>query len=143
MRGGAACPGRRGKRLVPRTRSSHASCRKTSCELRALKLFPLTRNLSVVIPGRATDLGFTRDQRLRMPTSGKPDIGGASPESIFAGGGYGFRAPSLRSGPGMTAEDWCNSMGTRFRIIELLVPLVFEVRVRGCCAVSRTSKTGH
>ena len=45
---------------------------------------------SVVIPGRAE---------------------GASPESIISGGGYGFRAPSLRSGPGMTTErlaqnDW-------------------------------------
>ena len=28
----------------------------------------------------------------------------ASPESIIRSGGYGFRAPSLRSGPGMTAE---------------------------------------
>src|SRR4051812_32182152 len=39
-----------------------------------------------------------------MPISGKPEIGGASPESILTGRGYGFRAPSLRSGPGMTAE---------------------------------------
>src|SRR4051794_23567780 len=31
---------------------------------------------------------------------------GASPESIFTGGDYGFRAPSLRSGPGMTARGW-------------------------------------
>jgi hypothetical protein len=29
---------------------------------------------------------------------------GASPESIIPSGGYGFRAPSLRSGPGMKAE---------------------------------------
>jgi len=29
---------------------------------------------------------------------------GASPESITTICGYGFRAPSLRSGPGMTAE---------------------------------------
>src|SRR5262249_19149863 len=29
---------------------------------------------------------------------------GANLESILAGGGYGFRAPSLRSGPGLTAE---------------------------------------
>src|SRR5438132_13416412 len=28
----------------------------------------------------------------------------ASPESIITDSGYGFRAPSLRSGPGMTAE---------------------------------------
>src|SRR3954469_1051834 len=39
-----------------------------------------------------------------MPISGKPEIGGASPESILTGRGYGLRAPSLRSGPGMTAE---------------------------------------
>ncbi len=32
------------------------------------------------------------------------DFGGASPESISTAGGYGFRAPSLRSGPGMTAR---------------------------------------
>ena len=38
---------------------------------------------SAVIPGRAE---------------------GASPESIITGRGYGFRAPSLRSGPGMTIE---------------------------------------
>src|SRR5260370_27295149 len=45
--------------------------------------FPLAWNLSAVISGRAE---------------------GASPESITTGGDYGFRAPSLRSRPGMTAE---------------------------------------
>jgi hypothetical protein len=30
----------------------------------------------------------------------------ASPESIITSGGYGFRAPSLRSGPGMTVERY-------------------------------------
>src|SRR6195256_2131245 len=29
----------------------------------------------------------------------------ASPESITTAGEYGFRAPSLRSGPGMTADE--------------------------------------
>src|SRR5207253_943011 len=61
-------------------------------------------NLSVVIPGRATDLGSTRDRRLKVPKSATADLGGASPESIITGGGYGFRAPSLRSRPGMTAD---------------------------------------
>jgi len=41
-----------------------------------------------------------------------------------------------------------NSIGTSnrksgTRVIELLVPFVSEVRVRGCCKVSRTSETGH
>jgi hypothetical protein len=34
---------------------------------------------------------------------------GASPESIITGCGYGFRAPSLRSGPGMTRWDFFTS----------------------------------
>jgi hypothetical protein len=38
----------------------------------------------VVIPGRAE---------------------GASPESIIPGSGHGFRAPSIRSGPGMTSKE--------------------------------------
>jgi hypothetical protein len=41
----------------------------------------MSGNLSVVIPGRRE---------------------AASPESITPDCGYGFRAPSLRSGPGMT-----------------------------------------
>jgi hypothetical protein len=41
----------------------------------------MRRNLSTVIPGRRE---------------------AASPESITPDFGYGFRAPSLRSGPGMT-----------------------------------------
>src|SRR3954452_8037259 len=44
---------------------------------------PRARHRSAVIPGRAE---------------------GASPESITAAHDYGFRAPSLRSGPGMTLE---------------------------------------
>src|SRR5260370_32629952 len=52
-----------------------------------LERFPLAWNLSAVIPGRAE---------------------GASPESITTGGDYGFRAPSLPSGPGMTAQTWPN-----------------------------------
>src|SRR5262249_26978888 len=48
-----------------------------------LKLFPRTRN---------SPLSFRRAPK------------GASPESIFTGSGYGFRAPSLGSGPGMTME---------------------------------------
>jgi uncharacterized protein (TIGR02246 family) len=39
-----------------------------------------------------------------MPKSAKADLGGANPESIITGLGYGFRVPSLRSGPGMTTE---------------------------------------
>ena len=61
--------------------------------------FPAPWNLSVVIPGRATDLGFSRDRQSQLPKSAKADLGGASPESIITGSGYGFRAPSLRSGP--------------------------------------------
>ena len=53
---------------------------------------------SVVIPGRATDLGFTRDRR-QAPKSAKADLSGASPESITPGRDYGFRAPSLTLGP--------------------------------------------
>ena len=37
----------------------------------------------------------------------------ASPESIVPGGGYGFRAPSLRSGPGMTADRTLTSDGVK------------------------------
>ena len=41
---------------------------------------------------------------------------GASPESIITGGGYGFRAPSLRSGPGMTSERLAQSnWNSRYR----------------------------
>jgi hypothetical protein len=36
---------------------------------------------------------------------------GASPESITTDGDYGFRAPSLRSGPGMTPRDGRKSTG--------------------------------
>ena len=60
---------------------------------------------------------------LRLPKSATADLGGASPESISPGCGYGFRAPSrslssgrasrgpVGLGPGMTAEklaqiDW-------------------------------------
>ena len=53
---------------------------------------PAKMESSVVIPGRAE---------------------GASPESILTRGRYGFRAPSLRSGPGITAEDWRNLIETR------------------------------
>jgi hypothetical protein len=34
-----------------------------------------------VIPGRATDLGFTRDRQFMMPKSAIADLGGANPES--------------------------------------------------------------
>src|SRR6267142_1581716 len=60
--------------------------------------FALSRPSSVtyvqrrVIPGRATDLGLARDRRLKLPKSATADLGGASPESIIPGGGYGFRA---------------------------------------------------
>jgi putative endonuclease len=39
-----------------------------------------------VIPGRATDLGFSRDRQSQLPKSAKADLGGASPESIIPGG---------------------------------------------------------
>lgn len=38
------------------------------------------RTLLLVIPGRATDLGFTRDRQFIMPKSAKADLGGAGPE---------------------------------------------------------------
>jgi hypothetical protein len=37
-----------------------------------------------VIPGRATDLGFTRDRHSMVPKSAKADFGGASPESTVS-----------------------------------------------------------
>ena len=55
-------------------------------------------NPIAVIPGRATDRGFTRDRRL-TPKSATADLGGASPESISPGCGYGFRARRLRAVP--------------------------------------------
>ena len=46
--------------------------------------------LTAVIPGRATPLNLS--------------FRGAPARRLIRIGGYGFRAPSLRSGPGMTAE---------------------------------------
>jgi hypothetical protein len=34
-----------------------------------------------VIPGRATDLGFTRDRHSKKPKSARADLVGANPES--------------------------------------------------------------
>ena len=48
--------------------------------------------LTAVIPGRATDLGFTRDRHSNLPRSAEADQGGAGPESITPAGDYGFRA---------------------------------------------------
>ena len=45
----------------------------------------------VVIPGRATQVGFSRLGRPRAPISGKPEISGASPEPIITVREYGFR----------------------------------------------------
>jgi hypothetical protein len=44
-----------------------------------------------VIPGRPTDLGFTRDRHLKAPRSAKADLAGPGPESILPVWGYGFR----------------------------------------------------
>ena len=55
-------------------------------------VFP-DRHESAVIPGRAE---------------------GASPESITTAGEYGFRAPSLRSGPGMTPAEFASYSGLKF-----------------------------
>ena len=52
---------------------------------------------------RFISIGVIRGRRHRVRPSAGPMTGSAaSPESILSDGGYGFRAPSLRSGPGMT-----------------------------------------
>jgi hypothetical protein len=48
--------------------------------------------LITVIPGRATDFGFTRDRHLILPKSARADLGGAGPESISSASVLGFRA---------------------------------------------------
>ncbi len=53
---------------------------------------------SDVIPGRPTDLGFTRDRRLE-PKSAEADLGGPGPESITTDSEYGFRARGLAPAP--------------------------------------------
>src|SRR5258707_12345534 len=53
----------------------------------------------------ATDLGFTRDRYLVMSQVGKADLGGQrrARNPCSQAGGYGFRAPWWRWGPGMPA----------------------------------------
>jgi hypothetical protein len=66
-----------------------------------------------VIPGRATDLGFTRDWHLMVRRSATADLRGASPESCAVALGYcrtGFRVRGLRPRPGMTT---CFQQGAR------------------------------
>ncbi len=62
---------------------SARSLRARSAAMTATELFCTAQPPLAVIPGRAE---------------------GANPESIITGRGYGFRVPSLRSGPGMTTE---------------------------------------
>jgi hypothetical protein len=57
--------------------------------------------LSPAAAATITDQGETGGV-LGLSFRGAPK--GASPESIITGRNYGFRAPSLRSGPGMTSS---------------------------------------
>ncbi len=71
----------------------------------------MSPNASAVIPGRAE---------------------GASPESITTGDGYGFRAPSLRSGPGMTSERLAQITGARWiRLAGLAACLILLAALLG------------
>src|ERR1700681_2905687 len=66
--------------------------------------------LGIVIPGRATQIGCCRSAHSTMLISGKPEISGASPESITPDRAY--RSPlwlwipgsPLARRPGMTAS---------------------------------------
>jgi hypothetical protein len=84
----ASCPGRAKRR--PGTENIAAALWVPDLRSGSLRSPSLVRDTilnspfsSLVIPGRAE---------------------GASPQSITATGEYGFRAPSLRSGPGMTEQ---------------------------------------
>jgi ATP-dependent helicase HrpB len=59
---------------------------------------------SAVIPGRATDLGFTRDRPAKKPKSATADLGGANPESRNTEQGSGFRVRSF--GPSRNDESF-------------------------------------
>ncbi|MGE3996720.1 MAG: hydantoinase/oxoprolinase family protein, partial [Variibacter sp.] len=83
-----------------------------------------------VIPGRATDLGFTRDRQFECTSRQQPTCGGASPESITPAAASGFRASSLRDDPGMTVPKMKSAFEDahkgRFGFIDETKELVVE-----------------
>jgi glyoxylate/hydroxypyruvate reductase len=97
-------------RSPTRARSSPTCCARSSAWSRACR----SSTWSILCSGIRAPCDRVPIRLRRSPggvVPGRATLGGASPQSIITGGGYGFRAPSLRSGPGMTTRGTQNDSG--------------------------------
>ncbi len=76
---------------------------------------------STVIPGRPTDLGFTRDRHLAAPRSARADLGGPGPESINTDREYGFRV--RRFAAPRNDHGWVEDTDNRLQLVRPLLDL--------------------